>query len=55
MTEARKTSWNYVWVKDNAGNEFACQVDALKKPDQLTDDEKSNCVDDATAGVNVGD
>ena len=54
MTEPTKTSWNYVWVKDKAGNEFACPIDALKKPNELNDEEKSNCVDDATRGP-VGD
>ena len=54
MTEATKTSWNYVWVKDKAGNEFACPIDALKKPGDLSAEEKSACVDDATRGP-IGD
>jgi hypothetical protein len=54
MTEATKTSWNYVWVKDKAGNEYACPIDALKKADELSDDEKKACVDDASRGP-VGD
>lgn len=53
-TEATKTSWNYLWVKDKAGNEYACPIDALKKPDEISDDEKNGCVDDATEGP-VGD
>ena len=38
----------FVWVKDNAGNEYACPVDVLKKPEEMTDEEKSNCIDDAS-------
>jgi len=38
----------FVWVKDKAGNEYACPVDVLKKPDQLTADEKKNCINDAS-------
>lgn len=38
----------FVWVKDNAGNEFACAVDVLKRPEELTDEERSACIDDAS-------
>jgi hypothetical protein len=38
----------FVWVKDHAGNEYACPVDVLKKPEELTEEEKSTCVDDAS-------
>ena len=55
MTEATKTSWNYVWVKDRAGSEFICPANALKKPQEASGDELKNCVDDATAGVPLGD
>ena len=54
MTEPTKTSWNFVWVKDKAGNEFACPIEALKKPSELSQEEKESCVDDATRGP-VGD
>ena len=54
MTDATKTSWNYVWVKDKAGNEYACPIDALKKPSELSPEEKTACVDDASRGP-VGD
>jgi hypothetical protein len=37
-----------VWVKDNAGNRFLCPLDALRDPNALTEDEKKNCVDDAS-------
>ena len=38
----------YVKVKDLAGNEFVCPIDALKTPEELSDEELDNCVDDAT-------
>ena len=38
----------FVWVKDNAGNEYACPVDVLKKPQDLTEDEKESCINDAS-------
>ncbi len=38
----------FVWVKDNKGNEYACPVDVLKKPEELTEEEKSSCIDDAS-------
>ncbi len=37
----------FVYVKDNAGNEYACPVDVLKKPEELTEEERSGCIDDA--------
>lgn len=38
----------YVRVKDFAGNDFICPLDALKEAGQATSDELDNCVDDAT-------
>jgi hypothetical protein len=38
----------YVKVKDMAGNEFICPIDALKNPEELSDVDLDNCVDDAT-------
>lgn len=37
----------FVWVKDKAGNEFACPVDVLKKPAEMSEAEKASCIDDA--------
>ena len=39
----------FVWVKDSAGNEFACPVDVLKKPEDMTEEERSICIEDASA------
>lgn len=37
-----------VWVKDKAGNMFACPVDALRNINSLSEEEKAACVDDAS-------
>ena len=49
MSEKEKKD---VWVrvKDNAGNEFICPLDALKERKLATDEELENCVDDAVVG-----
>jgi hypothetical protein len=45
MAQEKKHSLKdrFVWVKDREGNEFVCPIDALKNPDELTEDEKSRC------------
>jgi hypothetical protein len=37
-----------VWVKDNAGNRFLCPFSALRDPNSVSEEEKKNCVDDAS-------
>jgi len=37
-----------VWVKDNAGNRFICPLDALMDPNNVSEEEKKHCVDDAS-------
>jgi hypothetical protein len=37
-----------VWVKDNAGNRFLCPMDSLMDPNSVSEEEKANCVDDAS-------
>jgi len=37
----------FVWVKDKAGNEFVCELGALKDPKNVSQDELKNCIDDA--------
>ena len=37
----------FVWVKDKAGNEFICELGALKDPKKVSKEELKNCVDDA--------
>ena len=38
----------FVWVKDKAGNEYACPVDVLKKPEEMSEAKKTSCIDDAS-------
>lgn len=38
----------FVWVKDKAGNEYVCSVDALKDPKNVSDEDLKNCIDDAS-------
>jgi hypothetical protein len=40
----------YVRVKDVAGNEFVCPIDALKNMNEVSEEVLDNCVDDATVG-----
>jgi len=53
MSEKEKKD---VWVrvKDNAGNEFICPLNALKERKSATDEELENCVDDAVVGRYAG-
>jgi hypothetical protein len=43
--EPQKLKDRFVWVKDKEGNEFVCPLKALRRPDELTEEEKSRCVD----------
>lgn len=45
----------YVRVKDGAGNLFLCPIDALKNPNEATEEELENCVDDAVVGRYAGE
>ncbi|MGQ9922086.1 MAG: hypothetical protein ACUVRZ_12280 [Desulfobacca sp.] len=40
----------YLKVKDAAGNEYLCPLDALKTLDQATDEELANCVEAEVVG-----
>lgn len=33
----------YILVKDAQGNQYVCQIDALKKFDELSEKEKATC------------
>jgi hypothetical protein len=44
----------YVKVKDVAGNEFVCPIDALKNLKEVSEEDLDNCVDDATVGRYAG-
>ncbi|MFC1579515.1 hypothetical protein ACFL4N_01230 [Thermodesulfobacteriota bacterium] len=45
----------FVWVKDKAGNEFVCRIQDLENPDNISDDDLKNCVDDGSRAINIGD
>lgn len=45
---APKGRTQFVWVKDKAGNEFVCPIDALKDPKKASQEELKNCVEDAS-------
>ena len=47
ITPTKRTQ--FVWVKDKAGNEYVCNVEYLKDPKHIKEDELKNCVDDASA------
>jgi hypothetical protein len=49
MTE-KETKDVWVRVKDDAGNEFICPLNALKDRQSATEEELDNCVDDAITG-----
>ena len=34
----------YVYVKDRYGTEYVCRISDLKRPDELTDEEKERCM-----------
>ena len=44
----------YVRVQDSAGNAFACPLDMLRDPEDLTEEELEECVDVATIGRYAG-
>jgi DNA gyrase/topoisomerase IV subunit B len=44
----------YVKVKDFAGNEYVCPIDALKNMKEVSEEVLDNCVDDATVGRYAG-
>jgi len=35
---------SYVYVKDEDGVEYICKLEDLKKPDELSEEEKSRCM-----------
>ena len=43
-----KSRQQFVYVKDKVGNEYVCPVNVLKKPEELTEEERSGCIEDAS-------
>jgi hypothetical protein len=52
---AKDNKNKYLKVKDRAGNEFLCPLDALKSVQDATDEELSECVEEAVVGRYSGD
>ena len=46
ITSQKRTQ--FVWVKDKAGNEYVCNVEYLKDPKNVSEEDLKNCVDDAS-------
>ena len=42
--ESGKPKSKYVYVKDNEGTEYVCRLEDLKRPDELTEEEKAGCM-----------
>lgn len=42
--EKKKLKTPYVYVKDEDGVEYICRLEDLKKPDALSEEEKSKCM-----------
>jgi hypothetical protein len=41
-----------VWVKDGAGDRFLCPMEALRDANSVSEEEKIDCVDDASSLLN---
>jgi hypothetical protein len=53
MSESKEQQL-YARVKDFAGNEFVCPIEALKNPKEVSEEVLDNCVDNATVGRYAG-
>jgi len=53
--EIDKKKPKYLKVKDKAGNEFLCPLDALKNVKEATEQELEECVEEAVVGRYAGD
>lgn len=51
---ASKDPQMYVKVRDLAGNQFVCPIEALKDPKEVSEEVLDHCVDDATVGRYAG-
>jgi len=55
MSDETERGKSFVRVKDAAGNDWICPIDALKDPKDASDEMLNSCVDDATVGRYAGD
>lgn len=44
MSDATRPKEKYVYVKDGDNNLYVCKLSDLKKPDELTEEEKDLCM-----------
>ncbi|MGB6377123.1 MAG: hypothetical protein WBG24_10420 [Syntrophobacteria bacterium] len=55
MSDESVRGKHLVKVKDAAGNDWLCPLDALMDPKDASDEELNSCVDYATVGRYAGD
>ena len=55
MSDESVRGKHFVKVKDAAGNDWLCPLDALMDPKDASDEAQNSCVDDATVGRYAGD
>lgn len=48
--EAKDKKYKYFRIKDKAGNEFLCPLDALKSVRDATEEELAECVEEDVVG-----
>ena len=53
--ESKDKKHKYLKVKDKAGSEFLCPLDALKRISEATEEELAECVEEAVVGRYSGD
>jgi len=53
--ESKDKKYKYLKVKDKAGNEFLCPIDALKSVSKATEEELADCVEGDVVGRYSGD
>ena len=42
--QEKKETGKYVYVKDNEGVTYICRLEDLKRPDEMTEEEKAGCM-----------
>ena len=55
MAEKNSQRKKYIRLKDRAGSEFLCPLDALKSIEEATEEELAECVEGDVVGRYAGD
>jgi hypothetical protein len=55
MAEKNSQRKKYIRLKDRAGSEFLCPLDALKSIEKATEEELAECVEGDVVGRYAGD